>query len=869
MSETTPMMRQYLEIKAEYPDTILFFRLGDFYEMFLDDAVKASRILGITLTSRNKNSEGEEVPLCGVPFHSCAPYIAKLVEAGEKVAICEQTEDPKLAKGIVKREVVKVITPGLVVEDASLSPKENNYLLALCPEGDRFGLAYLDLSTGEFRITELAGEQAALAEVACIAPREVILPSRLREQPKGKGLALLGADRTLTYFEEWVYDADYCRRMIANQFKGATPASLGCEGLPVALLAAGAVLHYLLETQKGNAPHVTGITPYSDSEHLLLDESTRRNLELTSTISEGKRKGSLLGLMDRTVTAMGGRKLKQWINYPLMDLKKIVARQDAVEELLQAPAVRAELQELLDGVYDLERLNCRISLASASAKDLASLRTSLSRVPAIKEKIATFSATLLRDLDGGTDPLSEICALIEAAIVENPPFVLRDGGIIADGFDAELDELRAISREGKGFIARLEAKEKGRTGISSLKIRYNKVFGYYIEVTKANVSAIPEDYIRRQTLANAERYITPELKEYEEKVLGAEERIRDLEFSLFQEVREAAAAQGERIARTADRLATLDVLVCLAELAHDRRFCRPEMHDGSELSITEGRHPVIEEMYSSERFVPNDTLLDNGENQLIIITGPNMAGKSTFMRQVALITLMAQMGSFVPAEKARIPLVDRIFTRVGASDNLARGHSTFMVEMMESAAILRGATAKSLVILDEIGRGTSTFDGVSIAWAVAEFLHDNRMHAAKTLFATHYHELTELAVTRPGIKNFNIAVREWNERIIFLRKIVPGGASHSYGIQVARLAGLPQAVIERAKEILLNLEKGEYGEEGLPRLARGKKAPAQSPQLSLFGSTEEPIKERLRDVVVEMLTPLEALNLLDELKRMV
>ena len=862
------MMRQFVEIKSDHPDAILFFRCGDFYEMFLDDAVKASRILGITLTSRNKNAEGAEVPLCGIPYHSCAPYIAKLVEAGEKVAICEQMEDPKQVKGIVKREVVKVITPGLVIDDASLSPKENNYLLALFADGERFGIAYLDLSTGDFKVTELSGLQAALAEVACISPREIILPSSFREETKSKGLAQLVQERAVTYFEEWVYDSDYCARLIANQFKGANAESLGCDGVPTALLAAGAVLHYLQDTQKGHAPHVTGITPYCDTEHLLLDESTRRNLELTATLSEGKRKGSLLGLMDRTVTAMGGRKLKQWINYPLMDLGKIRQRQDAVEELLQAPGLRCEIGSLLEGVYDLERLNGRISLASASAKDLVALRSSLSRIPGIKEKLSSLNAPLLRELDAGIDPLSGICALIESAIVENPPFVLRDGGIIADGFNPELDELRAISREGKGFIARLEAKEKARTGISSLKIRYNKVFGYYIEVTKTNLSGIPEDYIRRQTLANAERFVTPELKEYEEKVLGAEDRIRDLEFALFQQVREAAAAEGERIARSADRLAALDVLVSLAELAHDCRYCRPEVHEGGELSITEGRHPVIEQMHSSERFVPNDTLLDNGENQLIIITGPNMAGKSTFMRQVALITLMAQMGSFVPADRARIPLVDRIFTRVGASDNLARGHSTFMVEMMESAAILRGATAKSLVILDEIGRGTSTFDGVSIAWAVAEFLHDNKSHAAKTLFATHYHELTELAVTRQGIKNFNIAVREWNERIIFLRKIVPGGASHSYGIQVARLAGLPQAVIERAKEILLNLEKGEYGEGGVPRLARGKKAPPQSPQLSLFGGGDDRIKERLKTVEVATLTPLEALNLVDELKRM-
>ncbi|MBJ6726199.1 DNA mismatch repair protein MutS [Geomesophilobacter sediminis] len=868
MSEITPMMRQYLEIKADYPDTILFFRLGDFYEMFLDDAVKASRILGITLTSRNKNADGNEVPLCGIPYHSSAPYLAKLVEAGEKVAICEQVEDPKLVKGIVKREVVKVVTPGLVIDDASLSPKENNYLLALFTDGGRWGLSYLDLSTGEFRVTELADLQAAVAETACIAPREIILPAAFRDPAQAKALAAVTSDRTVTYFEEWVYDADYCKRLIGNQFNGATPATLGCDGLPFAVLAAGAVLHYLLETQKGQAPHVTSLTPYAQTEHLVLDESTRRNLELTATIADGKRKGSLLGLMDRTVTAMGGRKLRQWINYPLMDQKRIVERQDAVEALMRDPGVRTEIRALLSGVYDLERLNGRISLASASAKDLVALKGSLSRIPAIKEQVSLLGSGLLADLDGGIDPLEEIRDLIAAAIVEDPPFVLRDGGIIADGYDPELDELRSISREGKGFIARLEAQEKARTGISSLKIRYNKVFGYYIEVTKANVAMIPEDYIRRQTLANAERYVTPELKEYEEKVLGAEDRIREIEFSLFQKVREAAAAEGERIARSADRLATLDVLASLAELAHDRAYCRPEIHEGDELSITEGRHPVIEEIYATERFVPNDTLLDNGENQLVIITGPNMAGKSTFMRQVALITLMAQMGSFVPASQARIPLVDRIFTRVGASDNLARGQSTFMVEMMESAAILRGATPKSLVVLDEIGRGTSTFDGVSIAWAVAEFLHDNKLHAAKTLFATHYHELTELAVTRPGVKNFNIAVREWNDRIIFLRKIVPGGASHSYGIQVARLAGLPVEVIDRAKEILLNLEKGEYSEGGVPRISRGKKAQAPSPQLSLFAGDDDQIRQRLRDIEVSTLTPLEALNVLDQLKRM-
>ena len=871
MSELTPMMRQYLQIKADYPDAILFFRLGDFYEMFLDDAVKASRILDITLTSRNKNSEGNDVPLCGVPYHSVTPYIAKLVEAGEKVAICEQVEDPREAKGIVRREVVKVVTPGMVIDAESLSPKENNYLLSLFNAGgDRWGLSYLDLSTGEFRVTELTGRDAAFAEAACVAPRETVLPASFRDNGNARDLSAALGTPLVTFLDDWVYDPDYVKRLFQDQFGGASPDSLGCARLREGVPAAGAVLHYLQETQKGKAGHVRDITVYETCEHLVLDEATRRNLELTATLAEGKRKGSLLGLMDRTSTAMGGRKLRQWINYPLVIIEKIKERQGAVEELFQAPTLRREIAGLLDGIHDLERLNGRISLASAGAKDLVALRESLQRIPDIKNSLAGSGSSLLQRLHEGIEPLEDLALLIRQGIVENPPFVLREGGIIADGYDAELDELRTISREGKGFIARLEAQEKARTGIGSLKIRYNKVFGYYIEVTRTNLSGIPEDYIRRQTLANAERFITPELKEYEEKVLGAEERIVSLEYALFQDIRERVAAQGGRIARTAENLATLDVLVSLAELAHDRGYCCPVVDDGDTISISEGRHPVIEAMSLGERFVPNDTLLDNRDNQLLILTGPNMAGKSTFMRQVALITLMAQIGSYVPAESASIGVVDRIFTRVGAADNLARGQSTFMVEMTETANILRHATPRSLIILDEIGRGTSTFDGVSIAWAVAEYLHDCGDHAAKTLFATHYHEMTELIVTRNRIKNFNIAVKEWNDQIIFLRKIVPGGASHSYGIQVARLAGLPGEVIDRAKEILRNLEKGEFGEEGLPRIAKGKKAavaPA-SPQLSLFDSEDDLLRRRLKALNVATLTPLEALNILDELRGM-
>ena len=871
MTDCTPMMRQYLEIKADYPDSILFFRLGDFYEMFLDDAVKASRILDITLTSRNKNSNGADVPLCGIPYHSATPYIAKLIAAGEKVAICEQVEDPKAAKGIVKREVVKVITPGLVVDTESLAPKENNYLFSLYSGvKGQWGLAYLDISTGEFRVTELEGSEALSGEIVCVNPREILIPASYRENGSMKEIAPAACERLLTHVEDWVYDRDYAEKLLQNHFDGASADALGCGGLSVGLLAAGALLHYLQETQKGTVNHIQRISPYRIKEYLVLDESSRRNLELTATLAEGKRKGSLLGLMDRTVTAMGGRKLRQWINYPLISIEKIKERQDVLAEFIQKPGWRSEIISLMEGIYDLERLNGRISLASAGAKDLVALKNSLQRIPAIREQLAQSTADLLQSIRDGADPMEDLVELITMGIVDNPPFALREGGIIAEGFHAELDELRTLSREGKGFIARLEAREKDRTGINSLKIRYNKVFGYYIEITKANLAGIPDDYIRKQTLANAERFITPELKEYEDKVLSAEERIVCLEYELFQEIRERIAAQGGRIARTADHLATLDVLAAMADLAHERGYCRPLVDESDVISIIESRHPVIEDLNLSERFVPNDALLDNSENQLVIITGPNMAGKSTFMRQVALITLMAHMGSFVPAKEARIGLVDRIFTRVGASDNLVRGQSTFMVEMMETANILRNATPKSLIILDEIGRGTSTFDGVSIAWAVAEYIHDAESCAAKTLFATHYHELIELAVTRGKVKNCNIAVKEWNEQIIFLRKIVAGGSSHSYGIQVARLAGLPLEVIERAKEILRNLEKGEYTEGGVPRIARGKKsASVPSPQLSLFTDMEDPLRKRLKDMEISTMTPLEALTLLDELKRMV
>jgi DNA mismatch repair protein MutS len=870
MAEQTPMMKQYLEIKSGYPDAILFFRMGDFYEMFLDDALLASRILDIALTSRNKGS-GDEIPFCGVPYHSVSPYIAKLIEAGFKVAVCEQVEDPRQAKGIVRREVVRVVTPGLLIESESLTPDENNYLLALCEgSGGCWGCACLDVSTGEFRVTELPGAAAALAESVGISPREILLPDGLDLATLPADLRSFLGERIISRAPAWVYDRAYATTLLCGHFQAASAEALGLESAPVALLSAAATLYYLRENRKAALPHIRDLRVYQRSQHLALDPATRRNLEITASMAEGKRSGSLLGCLDRTGTAMGARRLKQWLSYPLVGVEPIRQRLDAVEELLDSPDLREELAAQLKKISDLERLNGRIGMASAGGRDLRSLHDSLVHLPALLERLALTHSDLLTSLQAAIDPLADIYGLVERGIVESPPFSLREGGMIAFGYSAELDELRSISSEGKGFIARLEAQERTRTGISTLKIRYNRVFGYSIEITKSNLAAVPAEYVRRQTLANAERYITEELKNYEEKVLGAEDRICELEYTLFQEIREQVADKSERIGRTGDALATLDVLISLALVASERNYCKPLVDDLNVIEIRDGRHPVIESMKLGERFVPNDTLLDGDCNQLLMITGPNMAGKSTYMRQVALICLMAQAGSFVPATSARIGIADRIFTRVGAGDNLARGQSTFMLEMMEAAGILKNATPKSLIVMDEIGRGTSTFDGVSIAWAVAEYIHDTPACRARTLFATHYHELTELATTRERIKNYTVAVREWNDQVIFLRTIIPGGASHSYGIQVARLAGMPSDVVERAKEILQNLENGEF-EEGAPRLAKSRKNPPKQDlrQFSLFETSEDLLRQRLKKLNIATLTPLEALNLLDELKRMV
>ncbi len=870
MSASTPLMRQYLEIKSQYEDAILFFRLGDFYEMFMDDAVTASRVLGITLTSRNKGDK-DAIPLCGIPYHSSQGYIAKLVSNGYKVAICEQVEDPKTAKGIVKRAVVKVVTPGLVTDTDTLEPKENNYLLSLVGDpAAGYGLAHVDITTGEYRVTHLDASEKVVSELSSLQPREILLP----QDSEGDNLQmsfLSNADGVLVNrLGDWEFESDRAVETLCSFFDCSSLQAFGCKDLPQAIRAAGGLLSYLQRTQMDDLRHIRSLNTYHTRDHMVLDEATRRNLELTATLQGGRKKGSLLGVLDRTVTAMGGRLLRQWIHYPLIDMELIIKRQRALQELLDDSLGRIDMSEALDGVYDLERLNGKISMASANAKDIIALRDSLQRLPRIDDLLTERQSILLQSLRDNIDLMPELVEEISGAIVDDPPFILRDGGIIRDGFNAELDDLRSISREGKGWIARLEQQEKERTGISALKVKYNRVFGYFLEVPRRFSEEVPEDYQRKQTLANAERFITPTLKEYESKVLGAEERLVDLEYELFQQIRKSTAEQGARIQQTADSLAQLDALLSLADLAHDRQYVCPLIDESDQLIIEGGRHPVVEQMSLQEPFVPNDVQLDLQENQILIITGPNMAGKSTFMRQVALITLMDQLTSIVPADKARIGVVDRIFTRVGASDNLAKGESTFMVEMNETANILRHATSKSLLILDEIGRGTSTFDGVSIAWSVAEYLHDNEEVAAKTLFATHYHELTDLCLTRNRIKNFNIAVKEWNDQIIFLRKIVAGGASRSYGIQVGRLAGLPQPVIDRAKEILHNLEAGEFGSGNEPRIGRGKGQPTvkSDAQMALFSTVDDPVRDRLNTIDVGRTTPIEALSLLDELKNL-
>jgi DNA mismatch repair protein MutS len=856
----TPVIKQYLQIKSQYPDAILFFRMGDFYEMFFEDARVGSRELDIALTSRDKGQK-DSVPLCGVPYFAVETYISKLLQKGYKVALCDQVEDPKLAKGIVKREVVRVFTPGLVVDTVQLGTGENNYLMGFSAEGEVFGLAFLDISTGELKACQISGFDPFLSEALRNEPKEILSLKRFQETPWFEGFKNNFENGLITYLDGPTFDA-------VPSFDQEGRSTIHLKA-PLAAQAVAMVLRYAEQNQKKPLSHIRPLSFYQVQDFMVIDEMTKRNLELTQSLFDQGKRGSLFWLLDETITLMGSRTLKQWLNYPLIEIKEIGRRLEGVSELKGKKIERKQLRESLRGIQDIERLISRIFLGHANARDLVGLKNSIQNLPILKASLQPFDASLVVEFASEIENFDDLYQLLESSIVDNPPLTIKEGGIIKPKYDKELDALREIGREGKGWIIRLEAEERKKTGISSLKVRYNQVFGYYIEVTKSNLHLVPDHYIRKQTLVNAERFITPELKEFETKVLGAEEAICQLEYRLFEEIREKVSLETPRLQKTASAIAVVDILGAMAEIADRYNYVRPIVDEEDEIVIRDGRHPVLERMGLSERFVPNDTQMDGQEHQILIITGPNMAGKSTYLRQVALILLMAQMGCFVPASEAKIGAVDRVFTRIGALDNIMRGQSTFMVEMMETARILNQATSKSLVVLDEIGRGTSTFDGLSIAWAVAEYLHDHSSLRPKTLFATHYHELTELALTKDRVKNYNVAVKEWGGEIIFLRKIVEGGTNRSYGIQVARLAGLPQKVIDRAKEILSNLEKGELDATGMPKIATTRMVtskPKPPLQPSLFAQTD-PIRSELKKVKTDQLTPLEALNFLDELKK--
>ena len=859
-------MRQYFDAKRQYRDAILFFRMGDFYEMFYEDALTAARALDLTLTSRAKDASGGAIPMCGVPYHAADGYIARLVKKGFRVAVCEQVEDPRKAKGVVRREVVRVLSPGTLTDASYLEAREPAFLMAIAPsagEGRGCGAALLDLSTGEFTTAEYHGDsgQAALAdELAILRPREVVVP------PDFTIPAALAATARVTRADGWTFDAESARATLLAQLRTHTLGGFGLDGHPAAVCAAGALVQYLKDTQKADLAHVRAVTYRTTADGMAIDPTTFRNLEIVEA-SDGGGSGSLLGEIDRTATAMGGRLLRAWLLRPLLALERIQDRLDAVEEFAFHATARAKLRETLKGIHDLERLIGRTALGTAGPRDLAALRASLAAIPRVRLILSDLNAPLVRSVVAELDDLPDLREALEGTLAEEPPALARDGGAIRDGVDAELDELRTISRSGKHQIAAMEEAERARTGIASLKIRYNRVFGYYIEVSKSNLAHVPADYHRKQTIAGGERFITPALKVYEEKVLGADERILEREVELFEALRGRVGGEAPRVQDTARALATLDVLAALAETAAANNYIKPQVHDGDELTAFDVRHPVVERRVA-EAFVPNDVLLDGAGHQLIILTGPNMGGKSTYLRQTALLCVLAQAGSFVPARSAKLPLVDRLFARVGASDNIAKGQSTFMVEMQETANILHAATSRSLVILDEIGRGTSTFDGLSLAWAVAEYLATSARSRPKTIFATHYHELTDLADAQPSVANFHVVVREWKDEIVFLRKVVPGRSDRSYGIQVARLAGLPGAVVERAREILVGLERDELSRGGRPSLSGEGRDTRQ--QLGLFQTppaVADPVLAKLRAVDIDRLTPLQALSLLADLKR--
>lgn len=871
----TPAMRQYIEAKRQHTDAILFFRMGDFYEMFYEDALVAARALELTLTSRTKDSNGGAIPMCGIPFHALETYVARLVRKGFRVAICEQVEDPRKAKGLVRREVVRVVSPGTLVDATYLDAREPAFLMAIVPAGTSgprgnpiYGTALLDLSTGEFTAAEYVGQTGRLVlaeELLVLRPREIVVPLGFDLDSDVRAASDIGA--RVTTMETWAFGAEAARHALLEQLRTQNLAGFGLEEHVAATCAAGGLVQYLRDTQKADLTHVRGVVFRCATDYLILDTVTLKNLEVIQS-ADGGRGGSLLDEMDRTITSMASRLLRSWLLRPLVSLEPIQNRLDAVEEFAFRTTERAKLRETLKAVHDIERLVARVALGTVGPRDMVALKQSITAIPRVRLLLGDLQAPLVRSLAAQLDDLSDVRDLIDTTLIDDPPAQARDGGTVRDGIDSELDELRGISRSGKQKIVEMEEHERARTGIASLKIRYNRVFGYYIEVSRSNLHAVPPDYQRKQTIAGGERFITPDLKTYEEKVLGADERILEREVEIFDAMRLRVALEAPRVQDSARALATLDVLASLAELAALGNYTKPHIHEGDELNATESRHPVVERR-CADAFVPNDVALDGTASQLVILTGPNMGGKSTYLRQVALLCLMAQAGSFVPARHAKLPIVDRIFARVGASDNITRGQSTFMMEMQETANILYSASVRSLVILDEIGRGTSTFDGLSIAWAVAEYLATNQRARPKTLFATHYHELTDLADAVPGVVNFHVVAREWREDIIFLRKVVPGRSDRSYGIQVARLAGLPVSVVTRAKEILEALERDELARGGRPSLSGTAHEPPRQ-QLGLFqkdASAEAELCRRLREIDVDRLTPLEALTLLAGLRR--
>ncbi len=874
MAELTPMMQQYVETKEQYSDCILFYRLGDFYEMFFDDAITASRELEITLTGKNCGLE-ERAPMCGVPYHAVDSYLSRLVAKGYKVAICEQMEDPATAKGLVKREVVRIVTPGTTVDPQALDETKNNYIMCVAYIGDSYGVSVADVTTGEYFVTEIGDSGQLFDEITHLMPSELICNEAF--YMSGMDLDDLKGRLGITIYalDSWYFDDAICRRTLKEHFRVSSMEGLGIGDFDCGVIGAGALLVYLKETQKTDLVQLSHLTRYVTGKYMVLDSSTRRNLELSETLREKQKRGSLLWVLDKTKTAMGARMLRKQLEQPLIDKRQIEMRLDAVEELLDNAICREEMREYLTPVYDLERLLSKITYKSANPRDLTAFHSSLSMLPHIRCILEEMRSPLLREILGEMDALEDICGLIGRAICEDPPLAMKEGGIIREGYSEEVDRLRNAKTEGKDWLAKLEEEEREKTGIKNLRIKYNKVFGYYLEVTNSFKDLVPDYYTRKQTLANAERYITPRLKELEDTILGAEDKLYALEYELYCEVRDTIGQEVVRIQNTAKAVAQLDMLASLAVVAERNRYVRPKINEKGVINIKDGRHPVVEQMIPNDMFIANDTYLDDRKDRISIITGPNMAGKSTYMRQTALIVLMAQVGSFVPAASADIGIVDRIFTRVGASDDLASGQSTFMVEMTEVANILRNATRHSLLILDEIGRGTSTFDGLSIAWAVVEHISNTRLLGAKTLFATHYHELTELEGKIDNVHNYCIAVKEKGDDIVFLRKIVKGGADRSYGIQVAKLAGVPDPVIERAKEIAEELSYADITTRVKDIASGGKETKKKTKkydevdmaQMSLFDTVrDDDVLEEIKNLDVSHLTPIDALNTLYQLQ---